>query len=151
MNIPESILSHTIASDHDLSPELLERVHPERAYRVLRALATEIDLCQQALSTENNPTTGRPLKRGEKPQYQTRQEEHQAKANELLFYYGKAYGVDALKEMAAATGTWLGQAGATPYDHVQGADLTDPVTDASVMAKVVTEATTEVRTVGSTY
>lgn len=82
---------------HDLST-------PSAFYSVLTSLVQERDLCQTAVSTRNEPTTGQPLKRGEHPRYITRLEDAQARLTSRLELYAKRFGPEAAAEMSEFIG-----------------------------------------------
>ena len=100
MSLPEHIVNHKPLAD---APEVEEGKPdtPSKFYTVLKSLVEERNFCRIAVSTRNEPSTGRPLRRGDHPRYQTRLEEAQASIEARLEIYAARYGEEAAAEMRA--------------------------------------------------
>jgi len=107
MSLPETIVNHKELAD---APEIEEGrpSTPGEIYPVLKSIVEDCVFCQIAVSTRNEPSTGRPLKRGVHPRYQTRLEEARAKLQARLKEYEERYGAEAAAEM---------------YDYIKAADV----------------------------
>lgn len=103
MSLPENIANHKPLPE---APEVKEGKpsSPGEHYTVIKSLVEERDLCQTAVSTRDEPTTGRPLRRGEHPRYITRLEDAQKALETRLATYAERFGEEAAAEMAAFVG-----------------------------------------------
>ena len=99
MSLPDHIANHHPLPD---APEVEEGKpkSPGEHYTVLKSIVEERDLCQTAVSTRDEPTTGQPLRRGEHPRYITKLENAQAELEKRLAIYAGRFGDEAAAEMA---------------------------------------------------
>ncbi len=103
MSLPEHIAIHQPLPD---APEIEQGKpsSPGEYFTLLKSLVEERDLCQTAVSTRNEPTTGQPLRRGEHPRYITKLENAQKSLEERLGSYAGRFGDEAAAQMADFVG-----------------------------------------------
>lgn len=94
MTIPADIAAHKPIAG---APE---GKTPFELFPLIKSLVEERDLCQRAVSTRDEPTTGRPLRRGDHARYITQLEDATKKLEATMEVYKTLYGQEAAAQVA---------------------------------------------------